>query len=120
MQARSIRSYVLRTGRITAAQQRALSELWPRYGIDFQPVPLDLDRLFGRCAPRTLEIGFGNGDNLAARAAGEPERDFVGIEVHRPGIGHLLLRAAAQGGTGNLRVIAHDAVEVLERQIPAN
>ncbi len=115
--ARSIRSYVMRAGRITAAQQRALEALWPRYGIEFTPEPLELERLFGRRAPCTLEIGFGNGDNLVERAATEPERDFIGVEVHRPGIGHLLL-AAARAGCDNLRVIAHDAVEVLEQQVP--
>lgn len=112
----AIRSYVLRAGRITSAQQRALSELWPRFGVPFSPAPLDLDALFGRTAPRTLEIGFGNGDNLLARALSEPERDFLGVEVHRPGIGHLLLRAAG-AGIGNLRVIEHDAVQVLQRQL---
>jgi tRNA (guanine-N7-)-methyltransferase len=112
----AVRSYVLRAGRITAAQQRALTDLWPRYGVDFTPARLDLERLFARSAPRTLEIGFGNGDNLLERAAAQPERDFLGIEVHRPGVGHLLL-AAAQAGVDNLRVIAHDAVEVVERLI---
>jgi tRNA (guanine-N7-)-methyltransferase len=116
--ARSVRSYVLRAGRITDAQQRALAELWPRYGVDFAATFLDLDRLFGRVAPRTLEIGFGNGEHLLARALAAPERDFLGIEVHRPGIGHLLL-AAGKAGLGNLRVIAHDAVEVLQQQIEA-
>jgi len=115
---RAVRSYVVRGGRITAAQERALVELWPVYGVDYAPVPLDLDRLYGRHAPRTLEVGFGNGEHLAARAHAEPERDFLGVEVHRPGVGHLLLAAAAQGSS-NLKVICHDAVEVLERQIPA-
>ncbi|MGH8141163.1 MAG: tRNA (guanosine(46)-N7)-methyltransferase TrmB [Steroidobacteraceae bacterium] len=118
--ARSIRSYVTRAGRITVAQQRALQALWPRYGVGFEPQPLELERLFGRRAPCTLEIGFGNGENLLERAAAEPQRDFIGVEVHRPGIGHLLLAAARAGGE-NLRVIAHDAVEVLERQmLPAS
>ncbi len=114
---RAIRSYVQRAGRITAAQQRALLELWPRYGIEFQPGWLEPEALFGRAAPRTLEIGFGNGEHLLERARHAPERDFIGIEVHRPGIGHLLLEAA-RSGISNLRVIAHDAVEVLEQQIP--
>ena len=114
--ARSVRSYVMRAGRITAAQQRALSELWPRYGVGFEPATLDLEQLFGRDAARTLEIGFGNGEHLLERALRAPERDFIGIEVHRPGIGHLLL-AASKAGVGNLRVIAHDAVEVLQHQI---
>ncbi len=114
--ARSVRSYVMRAGRITDAQQRALTALWPRYGVDFAAGMLDLNRLFGRIAARTLEIGFGNGEHLLERAIGAPERDFLGIEVHRPGIGHLLL-AASKAGIGNLRVIAHDAVEVLQYQI---
>ncbi|HEX4051819.1 MAG TPA: tRNA (guanosine(46)-N7)-methyltransferase TrmB [Steroidobacteraceae bacterium] len=114
---RSIRSYVIRAGRITQAQQRALEQLWPRYGVEFRPEPLELARLFGRRSPCVLEIGFGNGENLAERAAREPEIDFIGVEVHRPGVGHALL-AATRAGCDNLRVIAHDAVEVLERQIP--
>jgi tRNA (guanine-N7-)-methyltransferase len=115
---RPIKSFVVRGGRLTDAQQRALDELWPRYGVPFEPRPLDLAALFGRVAACTLEIGFGNGDNLLALAAAEPQRDFLGVEVHPPGVGHLLRNAAAQGLT-NLRVIQHDAVEVLQQQIPA-
>lgn len=114
---RGIRSFVIRAGRVTDAQRRALDELWPAYGIDFAPGrALDLDATFGRRAPRTLEIGFGNGDNLAALAAAHPERDFLGIEVHRPGVGRLLQRAR-DAQLANLRVIAHDAVEVLGQSI---
>lgn len=116
--ARPIRSYVLRAGRITPAQERALSQLWPRYGVDFERSVLDLARLFGRAAPVSLEIGFGNGEHLLRRASAEPERNFLGIEVHRPGVGHLLL-AAERAGVSNLRLVAHDAVEVLEQQIAA-
>lgn len=115
--ARSVRSYVTRAGRITEAQQRALLELWPRFGVEFAAGALDLDRLFGRRAHRTLEIGFGNGEHLLECAQAAPECDFLGVEVHRPGIGHLLL-GAAQAGISNLRVCNHDAVEVLELQIP--
>lgn len=114
---RPIRSFVLRTGRITPAQQRALDELAPRYELTFSAAPLDLDAVFGRRAPRTLEIGFGNGENLAALAAAHPERDFLGAEVHRPGVGHLFL-LAQQHGLANLRAICHDAVEMLTAQIP--
>lgn len=114
---REIRSYVLRGGRITDAQRRALQELWPRFGLDFQPAPLDLDALFGRDARRTIEIGFGNGAHLLARAAAEPQHVFIGIEVHRPGVGRALL-GAAQLPADNLRVINHDAVDVLSEQIP--
>jgi tRNA (guanine-N7-)-methyltransferase len=113
---RAIRSYVIRTGRITPGQQRALGEHWPRFGVEFEPRVLELTQLFGRVAARTLEIGFGNGEHLLQRALAQPEQDFIGVEVHRPGIGHLLL-AAAQADVANLRVIAHDAVDVLEQQI---
>ena len=114
---RGVRSYVVRAGRITPAQQRAIEELWPRYGVNFRGEPLHLPALFSRSAPCTLEIGFGNGDNLLTRAAAEPHRDFLGIEVHRPGAGHLLL-GAADAQLSNLRVIVHDAVAVVQ-QLPA-
>jgi tRNA (guanine-N7-)-methyltransferase len=113
---RSIRSFVTRTGRITVAQQRALEELWPRYGIDFDSTPLDLAQRFGRDAPCCAEIGFGNGEHLLALAARQPERDFLGIEVHRPGVGRLLLGIADQG-LSNIRIICHDAVEVFGSQL---
>jgi tRNA (guanine-N7-)-methyltransferase len=113
---RSIRSFVTRAGRITPAQQRALDELWPKYGIAYTPRPLDTGTLFGREAPRTLEIGFGNGENLVALAVAQPQRDFLGIEVHRPGVGRLLLALEARA-VANVRVICHDAVEVLGQQI---
>jgi tRNA (guanine-N7-)-methyltransferase len=115
---RSIRSFVVRSGRLTDAQRRALEELWPRYGVEFSPQPLDLGALFGRRAPRVVEIGFGNGESLAALATQRPDRDYLGIEVHPPGIGHLL-RLLAQSHLTNVRVSAHDAVEVLEGQIPS-
>jgi tRNA (guanine-N7-)-methyltransferase len=113
---RVIRSYVLRTGRITAAQQRALEQHWPRFGIGFAAQPLELARVFGRDAPCTLEIGFGNGEHLLERARAAPTQDFLGVEVHRPGIGHLLLAADA-ADVNNLRIIAHDAVDVLRQQL---
>jgi len=113
---RAIRSYVTRAGRVTVAQQRALEALWPKYGIDFTAQLLELPALFGRVAPCTLEIGFGNGENLLALAAAHPQRDFIGVEVHRPGVGRLLLGLEA-GALRNVRVICHDAVEVLEQQI---
>jgi len=117
---RAIRSYVLRGGRMTDAQARALQLLWPRFGVDAAHEPLELARLFGRRAPCTLEIGFGNGDNLLALAANHPEQDFIGVEVHAPGVGHLLHGAATQG-VGNLRVIQQDAMDVLrERIAPAS
>jgi len=113
---RSIRSFVTRSGRITEAQTRALEHLWPKYGIELDAQPLDLDAAFGRHAPRVVEIGFGNGENIAALAGAHPERDYLGIEVHRAGVGRLML-AAEGAGLSNLRIICHDAVEVLERQL---
>jgi tRNA (guanine-N7-)-methyltransferase len=106
----------MRTGRMTIGQARALEELWPRYGVEYSAEPLSMDSLFGRAAPRTLEIGFGNGEHLAALAAAHPERDYFGIEVHRPGVGHLLLLASLNNLT-NVRASSHDAVEVLREQI---
>jgi tRNA (guanine-N7-)-methyltransferase len=114
--ARRIRSFVVRAGRMTDAQRLALDTLWPRFGLDAPAAgaaPLDLSQCFGREAPRTLEIGFGNGETLAALAMAHPERDYLGIEVHRPGAGHLL-RLAEQHALANLRVWCADAVEVLE------
>ncbi|MFM2288160.1 MAG: hypothetical protein RL684_1303 [Pseudomonadota bacterium] len=113
---RSIRSFVLRNGRITVAQQRAMTELWPRYGLDFAPGALHPAALFGRSAPCTLEIGFGNGEHLIARAIAEPERDFIGIEVHRSGVGQLLLAVQAAQAP-NLRILCHDAIEVMGMQL---
>ena len=114
---RPIRSFVMRAGRMTVGQSRALDELWPNYGVEYSPAPLSLDALFGRHAPRSLEIGFGNGEHLAALAAAHPERDYFGIEVHRPGVGHLLMLAQTRD-LRNLRVSDHDAVEVLRDQVP--
>jgi tRNA (guanine-N7-)-methyltransferase len=115
---RGVRSFVVRAGRMTAAQQRAWTELWPRYGLETGDATVDLAAAFGRRAPLTLEIGFGNGESLVALAAAHPERDCLGIEVHRPGVGHLLLRAAELGLT-NVRAVCRDAVEVLQQCIPA-
>lgn len=114
---RAIRSFVARAGRMTTAQERAWRELWPRFGTGEADQPLDFAQLFGRSAPVTLEIGFGNGEALVALAAAHPGEDFLGIEVHRPGVGHLMLRAEALG-LRNLRVACRDAVEVLEHCVP--
>ena len=116
---RTIKSYVLRQGRLTRGQQQALDRLWPVYGIDFQVQPIDLARTFGQAAPVILEIGFGNGDSLLQQAKDHPQHNYLGIEVHRPGIGHLL-HLVEDAGIRNLRVINHDAVEVLQQQIPDN
>ncbi len=101
---------------MTPAQADALRDAWPQYGLDYSPEPIDFDVIFGRVAPRELEIGFGNGDALLALAERHPGHDFIGIEVHRPGVGSLLRRAAALP-LHNLRVSTHDAVEVLRDQI---
>lgn len=104
---------------MTVAQSRALEDLWPRYGLDDTGVMLDLDTVFGRQALRTVEIGFGDGELLVTLAAAHPERDFLGFEVHTPGVGHCLLRAAELGLT-NLRVMRADAVEMITHSIPPN
>ena len=114
---RRIKSYVRRQSRITGAQQRALAESWGRFGLETGCAAFDPKQAFGRSAPLVLEIGFGDGESLAAMCAANPGIDFLGIEVHRPGIGHLLLRAVALG-LANLQVICSDAVEVVERYLP--
>lgn len=114
---RKIRSFVLRAGRITSAQQQALDTLWPEYGIEPGDAPLDFARLFGRAAPVILEIGFGNGESLAAMAEQNPGHDFLGIEVHRPGVGHLLQLIHARQ-LSNIRLICADAAEILKQNIP--
>lgn len=116
---RTIRSFVLRAGRITEAQRRALELDWPTLGIDIDPndqSSLDLNNIFGRPADKVVEIGFGNGDNLVEYARQDPTRDFIGIEVHRAGVGHALLRAKELGLT-NVKFICHDAVEVLAQRL---
>ena len=115
---RSVRSYVLRQGRLTPAQQRACEALLPRFGIPYREMLLDLEEAFGRRAPKILEIGFGMGETTALIAARHPENDYLGIEVHTPGVGSLLKRLADANLT-NVRVIQHDAVEVLAHMIPA-
>jgi tRNA (guanine-N7-)-methyltransferase len=114
---RTIKSYVLRQGRLTRGQQQALDQLWPVYGIDFKAERLDFDTLFNRPAAIILEVGFGNGDSLVQQAASNPQNNYLGIEVHRPGVGRLL-HLAGNAGITNIRVINHDAVEVLQLQIP--
>jgi tRNA (guanine-N7-)-methyltransferase len=113
---RSIRSYVLRQGRVTAAQASAVERLMPAYGFAFSPAPLDLEQAFGRRAPKILEIGFGMGETTAAIAQAHPDSDYLGIEVHTPGVGALLRHVESRGLT-NVRVIQHDAVEVVDRMI---
>jgi tRNA (guanine-N7-)-methyltransferase len=115
---RPVRSFVLRQGRMSPAQQRALDTLLPRLGIAYAPEPLDFAAAFGRRAPVILEIGFGMGETTAAIAAAQPQNDFVGLEVHGPGVGALLNRVDA-AGLANVRVIQHDAVDVIAHMIPA-
>lgn len=114
---RSIRSFVLRQGRITAGQAQALEKYWEKYGIEFSQELLDLDLIFHRSAPRVLEIGSGMGEVSMALAKKHPENDYLAVEVHRPGIG-CLIRHAASAELSNIRVICHDAVEILNQQIP--
>ncbi|MDL4861794.1 tRNA (guanosine(46)-N7)-methyltransferase TrmB, partial [Halomonas elongata] len=114
---RGIKSYVLRAGRMTAAQTRGLEEVWPRLGMTLDEGRQDLDALFGRRAPRVVEIGFGMGASLIEQAESHPDTDFIGIEVHAPGVGKLLDEADKRGLT-NLRVYREDALAVLERCLP--
>jgi tRNA (guanine-N7-)-methyltransferase len=116
---RHIRSYVLRQGRVSPAQQRAVDKLLPRFGIAYAPQALDLDQTFGRIAPRILEIGFGMGESTASIALAHPENDYLALEVHTPGVGNLLKLIDIQN-IANIRIIQHDAVEVLRDMIAAN
>ena len=117
-----IRSYVLRAGRVGSGQARALAEIGPQFMLPYQPAELDLAAAFGRAAsnaklaPRILEIGFGMGEGLAEMAAAHPENDYLGVEVHTPGVGALLKQLGERGLT-NVRVVQHDAVEVLTNML---
>ena len=113
---REIRSFVLRQGRFTPAQQRAFDELWPRFGLDYSGESRDYDTVFGRQALRVMEIGFGNGDALRFAARQDPARDYIGLEVHAPGVGRLL-NALAEDGGDHVRLYHHDAVEVLRHEV---
>ncbi|ANJ66902.1 tRNA (guanosine(46)-N7)-methyltransferase TrmB [Halothiobacillus diazotrophicus] len=113
---RRIRSFIRREGRLTVAQTRALAELMPRFGLAAQGPIIDQSALFGRTAPLTLEIGFGNGESLLDMAQAAPDQDFIGIEVHRPGVGHLLL-GIEQRGLTNIRVMNDDAVPFIQQRI---
>jgi len=111
---RTIKSFVMRAGRMTEGQQRGLDQGWPKFGLALQDGAQDFDALFGRHAPRTFEIGFGMGHSLLEMAAAAPEQDFIGVEVHRPGVGALLNGLMTQR-LGNVRVYSCDALEVLRR-----
>ncbi len=107
-----------RPGRMTAAQRRALETLLPRFGVGYAPQALDLDAVFGRHAPRVLDIGFGDGEALVTSAANHAEIDYLGAEIHEPGVGHLLI-LLERAGLANVRVVVHDAVEVVEHMLAA-
>jgi tRNA (guanine-N7-)-methyltransferase len=111
-----VRSYVLRAGRMGSGQQRALQELGPRFVLPYEPRQADFVQAFGRHAPRVLEIGFGMGDATARIAAALPETDFIGVEVHPPGVG-ALLRLIGEQGLNNVRIVRHDAVEVMREMV---
>lgn len=116
VQLRRIRSFVRREGRLTRAQQQALDDLWPAYGLAIGS-PGAFEHWFAKKQPISLEIGFGNGESLAQMALSHPERNFIGIEVHRPGVGHLL-KLIAEHGLSNIRLFDQDAVDVLQQAIP--
>jgi tRNA (guanine-N7-)-methyltransferase len=119
LRARHIRSFVLRQGRITQAQQRAYDSLLPAFGLPHATAPLDAAGIFGRRAPLIVEIGFGMGEGTAQIAAAHPENDYIGIEVHNPGVGSLLDKIGRTGLT-NVRIVQHDAVEVMRDMVPAD
>lgn len=115
---RSIRSFVLRQGRMSGAQQRFMEDMLPKIGVAYQPEPIDLDAVFERKSPKVLEIGFGMGETTAKIAAAAPEKDFLGIEVHTPGVG-ALCKLVSEHALHNVRIMQHDAVEVMRDMIPA-
>ncbi|MEA3405842.1 MAG: tRNA (guanosine(46)-N7)-methyltransferase TrmB [Pseudomonadota bacterium] len=117
---RRIKSFVLRQGRMSQSQQRAMDNLWPKFGLEVENELLDLDQVFGRKdAPTIVEIGFGMGTSLVAMAEANPHQNYIGIEVHRPGVG-ALLKLVEEKGLTNIRVFNHDAIEVLQQRIPKN
>ncbi|MGY8869239.1 MAG: tRNA (guanosine(46)-N7)-methyltransferase TrmB [Pseudomonadales bacterium] len=116
---RTVRSFVKRAGRTTEGQEKALEEVWPVMGLEIKDGPVDFNEVFGREAPVVLEIGFGMGDSLLEMASREPNKNFVGIEVHSPGVGRLLSNANEEGLT-NIRIYAEDAVEVFKQCVPDN
>lgn len=114
---RKIRSFVRREGRLTKGQEQAMNDCWPTMGIDFEEKQLNWTEVFGNDNPVVLEIGFGMGASLVEMAKNAPEKNFIGIEVHSPGVGACLM-AARDAGITNLRVMCHDAVEVFEHMLP--
>ena len=116
---RSIRSFVRRSGRLTPGQKNAFSRHWQEYGIDYREQPVDLTELAGGCARVKLEIGIGNGDALVNMAENDPRSFYIGIEVHEPGIGRCLNQISSRSLT-NIRLICHDAVEVMQHMLTDN
>ena len=116
---RQVRSFVLRAGRLTGGQKRALDELWPLYGVNGGDDRLDLAALFDNDHPVIVEIGFGNGEATWQMARAHPEENYLGVEVHKPGVGHLMLELE-NNGISNVRIASEDAVEFLRRRIPQN
>lgn len=114
---RQLHSYVLRQGRLTKGQQRGFAAYWPQFGLPYQPQKLDLAEIFGNRHPVYLEIGCGNGEALASMAWQNPQSNYIGVEVHSPGVGHLLLKLAENGST-NVRICQHDAIQVLRDMLP--
>jgi len=114
-----IRSFVLRDGRMTSAQKNALETCWPRHGIDFSKAPLDLNKIFGRHAPRILEIGTGMGGATTQMAKSHKENDYLAVEVHRPGVGSLM-RQIEESNLSNVRLISYDIIDILKYQLPEN
>jgi tRNA (guanine-N7-)-methyltransferase len=114
---RRVRSFVLRAGRLTEGQKRALRELWPVYGLVDEGTVIEFGSLFGNSQPVILEIGFGNGDATWQMAGAHPDENYLAVEVHRPGVGHLLLRLQ-EHDIGNVRIACEDAVELLHQRIP--
>lgn len=112
-----IRSFALRQGRLSQAQQNAIDNLWPKFGLEVADELLDFNEVFGREAPTIVEIGFGMGKSLAEMAEANPDQNYIGIEVHRPGVG-ALLKLIGEKGLTNIRIFNHDAIEVLEQRIP--
>lgn len=114
---KAIRSYVIRGGRMTEAQEKAFAQWWPDYGLSLHDGQICLEEVFGRIAPLVVEVGFGMGDSLLAMAEAEPEKDFIGIEVHPPGVGRLI-NEAGKKGLKNLKVYLADAIDVMDDCLP--
>ena len=116
---RRIKSFVMRTGRMTEGQKFSMDKGWPRFGLELSKAQVNWLEIFGRDAPRVFEIGFGNGDSLFEMARQAPEKDFIGVEVHTPGVGRLL-HHILDSGTTNIRIYKEDAVEILTHCVPDN